>query len=151
MSSNPSSPQIGCDSPKAQRGMNPESYVTPEETSPSILKRKTKSENLNFEKLWGEYLDEKVNQEMVKMVVEVRKECIEGEQWPSLDAIAYTQFAMSWSELRQSLRMKEKAKIERRVHSREEHEREMESTDPVSTDQGTQLRNGRRIFGLART
>ena len=39
----------------------------PGEISPKILKRKSKSGNLHFEKVWGEFLDEKVSQGLPKV------------------------------------------------------------------------------------
>ncbi|KAI4282119.1 MAG: hypothetical protein L6R38_003165 [Xanthoria sp. 2 TBL-2021] len=113
MSSTQTTSQIG---PESSKG--PQEMHTEPETSPKVLKRKGKSRDLNFEQAWGELLDEKVSQELHKLVVDVRKEYTEGEQLPSLDAIAYTHFAKSWSEMRKALRAKEKTKIKRDLASR---------------------------------
>ncbi|KAL8757350.1 MAG: hypothetical protein Q9199_002278 [Rusavskia elegans] len=145
MSSTQTTPEIGPDSPKGPREMHPVPG-----TSPKILKRKGKSGDLNFEQAWGDLLDEKVRQEMDKLVVDVRKEYTEGEQLPSEDAIAYTHYAKSWSELKKALRAKEKTKIKRDLAFRENHERQMESMELGFIEEGRKLRSGRRIRGFGR-
>ena len=70
-------------------------------------------------------------------------EYTEGEQLPSEDAIAYTQFGKSMPELKKALRAKERTKIKQRLASRENHEKQMEAMDSVSKAEGTRLRSGR--------
>ncbi|KAL8671403.1 MAG: hypothetical protein Q9168_004094 [Polycauliona sp. 1 TL-2023] len=152
MSSNERISNNGFNSSEASSEMQPQARMVPEEASPKILKRKHKSGDLNFEKTWGGYLDEKVDQELHKLALDVRKEYTEGEPLPSEDAIALTQHAKTWSELRKDWRTKEKAKIRQRIASRDEFEREMESTNLVQlvADEGTILRSGRQVLGLGR-
>ncbi|KAL8833246.1 MAG: hypothetical protein Q9176_008055 [Flavoplaca citrina] len=178
MSSTQITPEVGPESPKALQQMHREPYPMPGELSLKILKRKSKSGNLKFEKVWGEYLDEKVSQELQKLsmlslhcqpstsfspsaytaslrgplkshiVREVKAEYTEGEQLPSEDAIAYTQFGRSMPELKKALRAKERTKIKQRLASRENHEKQMEEMDSVTKAEGTRLRSGRwfRLF-----
>ncbi|KAL9619415.1 MAG: hypothetical protein Q9204_008302, partial [Flavoplaca sp. TL-2023a] len=172
MSSTQTAPEVGPESPKAPQQMHREPYPMSGETSPKILKRKSKSGNLHFEKVWGEFLDEKVSQELQKVsmlslrcqsstslspseytaslrgplnshiVREVQAEYTEGEQLPSEDAIAYTQFGRSMPELKKALRAKERTKIKQRLASRENYEKQMEAVESVSKAEGTRLRSG---------
>ncbi|KAL8876894.1 MAG: hypothetical protein Q9198_004985 [Flavoplaca austrocitrina] len=173
MTSTQTTPEVGPESQKAPEQMHKEPSPMPEETSPKILKRKSKSGNLHFEKVWGEFLEEKVSQELQRVsmlslhsqfstsfspsentaslrgplnshiVREVQAEYTEGEQLPSEDAIAYTQFGRSMPELKKALRAKERTKIKQRLVSRENHEKQIEAMDSVSKAEGTRLRSGR--------
>ncbi|KAL8652759.1 MAG: hypothetical protein Q9226_004131 [Calogaya cf. arnoldii] len=147
MSTTQTAPENGPDVPKGPQGMHQEPDSIPKETRARTLKRKGKSVDLSFEKVWGEGLDKKVSEELHKLVLEVRQEYTEGEELPSEDAIAYTHFAKSWSELRKAMRAKEKTKLKRHLASRDRdnHEKQMESIEPLFTGEERQLRSGRRI------
>ncbi|KAL8772849.1 MAG: hypothetical protein Q9209_002194 [Squamulea sp. 1 TL-2023] len=139
-------------SPKAPRKAYFEPYRIPGEISPRNLKRKNKSEDLRIENLWGEYIDEKVEQHtrltlLQKMVLDVHAEYTEGEALPSEDAISLVQFAKSAKEKQEDMRREEKKKIKKQVSFRIDHEEEMESLHHEAFGMGILLRSGRQIRG----
>lgn len=82
-----------------------------------------------------------------QLVLEVGKEYADGEQLPSQDAIAFVQFGASWSKMKENLRAKEKAKIK----TRENQLSQMQPEEPVLTEEGSKLRNGKRLPGIGPT
>ncbi|KAL8922788.1 MAG: hypothetical protein Q9172_003422 [Xanthocarpia lactea] len=140
------------------------------ETSPRFLKRKDR-----FEDLWGEYINERVEQRWQKvsvmplfyqrswsfssfeykrslrgplnshLVLDAQAEYTEGEELPSEHAIALTQCGKSPPEVKKEYRAALIKMIKKQIAFRERHEKQMESLDPSFSNDGKVLRSGRKI------